>query len=123
MSFEVARELSNQALAGYEGDDRSVLEFCGAVTIKDIAERQTIMPGDLEKISKLYKQGSYIRIFPRFSRENEVAVSRDAAEWITDEPDLFPKALLQRAEDMFRSETSARIIPVSRVADQEGWFT
>ena len=118
-----ANELYKRYLTNYKGDDSIIVSLRADVLVRRALGDETKWPQAIDGLRSSYSLGVHTRraFFPylRRSRTLPDTVARE----VVDQPLEFPAALVWVAEARCRQLDAARIVPVGRVATDEGWFT
>ena len=116
-------ELYERYLTDYKGDDLIVVSLRAEVQVGRALRDKTKWPQAIASVRSSYSLGMLpSRNLFRLQRRRPTLPDAVARE-IMDEPHDFPAVLVRVAEDRCRQLDAKRILPVSRVAADEGWFT
>ena len=116
-------DLYERYLTNYQGDDPIVHSVHADVLVRRAIKDEAEWPEALRCLASNYKLGTGgSRALAQHLRGN-VTLPKTAARAIVDQPLEYPAALIRAAESICRQATAARIVPVGRVATDEGWFT
>ena len=115
-------ELYERYLTDYEGEDSIVFALRADVEVRRALADEMKWPQAVESLRLSYRLGAppsraLFRLHGRARTLPEV-IARE----IVEQPLEFPSALVQVAEAHCRQLDAARILPVGRVAIEEGWF-
>ena len=116
-------ELYERYLADYEGDEPIAFTLRADIEVRRALSHETKWPRAVKSLRSSYRLGAATSrvLFPahRLTPKLPDAIARE----IVDQPLEFPAALVQVAEARCRQLDAAKILPVGRVANEEGWFT
>ena len=116
-------ELYERYLTDYKGDDSIVVSLRADVQVRRAFEDKTKWSQAIEALRSSYRLGAPTsRVFSPHLRRNLTLPDTISRE-IVDQPLEFPTILVGIAEACCRQLDAARILPVGRVATDEGWFT
>ena len=119
----IADELYERYLTEYNGDDSIVVSLRADVQVLRALEDETRWFQAIQGLRSSYSLGAPThRVFfqhlgPSFTLPDTVARE------VVDHPLEFPATMVRVAEASCRQLDAARILPVGRVATDEGWFT
>ena len=119
-------ELFERYLTDYEGDDPIVVSLRTEVQVRRAIKDETKWSQAIEGLRSSYSLGApnsraFIRaFFPPLKRSP--TLPEVVAREVVDAPLEFPTAVVQVAEARCRQVGAAMILPVGRVAADEGWF-
>ena len=118
----VIDKLHKRYLTGYSGGDAIVISLCADVQIRRALKDKTKWSQAVTGVRSSYGQGvSTNRDLYRL-RSRRPALPDSVAKEVVTQPLEFPAVLVRVAEERCRQLDAKRISPVSRVADDEGWF-
>ena len=119
-------ELYRHYLTDYKGADPIVVSLRADVQVRRALGDETKWSQAVEGLRSSYSLGAPTSIalrasFPHLRRSPSLPdmVARE----VVNQPLEFPAALVRVAEARCRQIDAARILPVGRVATDEGWFT
>ena len=120
-------ELYDRYLTDYKGDDSIVISLRTDVQVRRALRDETKWSQAVEGLRSSYSLGvPTSRAFGRsfFLLPRRILTLPDTlAREVVDQPLDFPAAIVRVAEDRCRQLDAVRILPVGRVATDEGWFT
>jgi hypothetical protein len=76
-------------------------------------------------LSKCFKKGVISKryAFQLFSRRKQPAsMPLGDAKQVVENAELYPSFLVATAESRCKEEIAAKIVPVGKIAEREGWF-
>ena len=120
-------ELFERYLTGYEGDDPMVVSLRTDVQVRRAIKDETKWSQAIEGLRSSYSlgvptSGAFVEaFFPPLKRS--LTLPEVVAREVIDVPLEFPAAVVRVAEARCRQVDAAKILPVGRVASDEGWFT
>ena len=117
-------ELYERYLTDYKGDDSIVVSLRADVQVRRAFENKAKWSQAIEALRSSYRLGGAptSRAFSPHLRRN-LTLPDTVAREIVDQPLELPTILVGIAEVCCRQLDAARILPVGRVATDEGWFT
>lgn len=115
-----ANDLYGHYLADYEGDDIIVMSLRADVQAQHALKDEAKWPQAIEGLRSIHNLGAPTRSI-RFQRPRRPLPALLARE-VVGQPLEFPVALVRAAEAACRQLDAARVLPVGRVATDEGWF-
>ena len=122
-SPETVGDLYERYLTDYEGDDSRVMSLCADVEFRRALRNESNWPRAIELLRSSYRLGAPTnRPLFRHLMQTPDLPGRVARE-VAGQPLDFPAALVRVAEVHCRQLDAAKILPVGRVAADEGWFT
>ena len=116
-------ELYERYLTDYKGDDSRVLSLCADVEVRRARRDETKWSKAIESLRSGYSLGAPISRTLFLHLIHNPDLPERVAREIVDQPLDFPDILVRVAEARCRQLDAARILPVGRVAADEGWFT
>ena len=118
-----ADDLYERYLTDYKGDDSIVVSLRADVQVRRALGDETKWSQAIEGLISSYSLGAPTSraFFPLLTRS--LTLPDTVAREVVDQPLEFPAALVQVAEARCRQLDATRILPVGRVAADEGWFT
>ena len=120
---ENADDLYERYLADYKGDDLIVVTLRADIQVLRALGDATKWYQAIEGLRSSYNLGAPTsRVFYQRVGRNPTFPETVARE-VVDQPLEFPAAVVRVAETCCRQLDAARILPVGRVATDEGWFT
>ena len=116
-------ELYERYLTDYKGTDSIIASLRTDVQVRRALRDETKWPQAIEALRSSYRLGAPTnRVFFPPSKRNLILPDTVARE-IVDQPLELPTILVGIAEARCRQLDASRILPVGRVASDEGWFT
>ena len=116
-------ELYERFLNDYQSDDSIVLSLRAEVEAKWALKDETKWSQAIERLRSTENLGEPLsRAFLQYLIGSSTLPDKVARE-VMDQPLDFPSLLVRVAEARCRQLDAAKILPVGRVADDEGWFT
>ena len=116
-------ELYERYLTDYKGDDSIVVSLSADVQVRRALGDETKWSQATEGLRSSYSlRGPTSGAFFAHPRRT-LTLPDTVAREVVDQPLDFPAALVRVAEARCRQLDAAKILPVGRVADDEGWFT
>ena len=120
---ETADELYERYLADYKGDDSIVVSLRADVQVLRALGDETKWSQAIDGLRSSYSLGAPTsRVFFQHL-EPSLTLPDTIAREVVDQPLEFPAAIVRVAEACCRQLDAVRILPVGRVATDEGWFT
>ncbi len=122
---ETANELYEQYLTVYKGDDPIIVSLCADVQVMRAFGDETMWPQAIESLKLSHSLGaptSSLFLQLRQPVEPDLTLPDTVAREVVDQPLDFPAAMVRVAEARCRQLDAGRIMPVGRVATDEGWF-
>ena len=116
-------ELYERYLSDYKGDDSIVVSLRADVQVRRALRDDTKWSQALEGLRACYSLGAATDRGLFTELIHSLALPEAVAREVVAQPLEFPGALVRVAEARCRQLDSAKILPVGRVADDEGWFT
>ena len=116
-------ELYERYLADYKGDDSIVVSLRAEVQVRRTLRDKTKWSQAIEGLKSSYSLGAPTGRALFLRLRHRVPLPDTVAREVVAQPLEFPTALVWVAEAHCRQLDAARILPVGRVADDEGWFT
>ena len=116
-------DLYERYLADYKGDDSIVASLCADVQVlRALVDETMWSPQAIESLKLSYSLGAPTsRLF--FERlEPGLTLPDTVAREVVDQPLNFSATIVRVAEACCRQLDAARILPVGRMATDEGWF-
>ena len=116
-------EIYERYLTEYKGDDPIVVSLRADIQVRRAFENKTKWSKAIEALRSSYRlgaptSGSFSPLL-RLNHDLPDSVARE----IADQPIELPTILVGIAEARCRQLDAAKILPVGRVATDEGWFT
>ena len=118
-----ANELYETYLTDYRGDDPIVLSLRVDVQVRRAIEDDRKWAQAIESLRSSYRLGAPTSRALSQHLRNIPTLPDAVAREVVDQPLEFPAPLLRVAEIHCRQLDAAKILPVGRVATNEGWFT
>ncbi|KEQ22242.1 NACHT domain-containing protein [Paenibacillus tyrfis] len=114
-------------LHDYVGTDVSVLKFCQRVAFTLVEHDPSRWNQAISIISRIYSQGGtfdayYHSIYRRRYMGYPVQIPVDVAKQIANQPENYPRFLVDLAERACRDEVASQIVPIGTLAKKERWF-
>jgi hypothetical protein len=113
-------------LSDYEGNDPTILRFC-ATEAMDWSNIGRNWSPDLDLVQKAYSvrivPGRFFRLVAARHVPRPTAMPIRMARKIVEHPRNFPTVLVAVAEARCRQAVARKIVPVGKVAGQDGWFS
>jgi hypothetical protein len=122
----VSEWLFHKDLSTYDGEDPSVLEFCQRIALRAAQRDPQTWRNWLPIISKSYVRGAISdRYFGyRFAQAvRSEPLPIEIAQEIVEHCNAYPAELFGLAERTCRLRVAEQIIPVGRIAKDNGWFS
>ena len=117
-----ADALYERYLTDYRGDDPVIISLRTTILIRRARADETKWPEAIENLRHAYSIGVPTNrvFFPHhaYGLTLPEAIARD----VLDQPLDFPGVLIQAAEARCRQLDAVKILPVGRVAMDQGWF-
>ena len=115
-------ELYERYLADYKGDDLVVVSLRTDVQVRRALKDETKWSQAIEGLRSSHDLGAPTRrvLFQHLRRN--LTLPDTVAREVVGQPLEFPAALVRVAEANCRQLDAERILPVGRVATDEGWF-
>ena len=110
-------------LTEYQGDDPIVSSLRADVEVRRALGDKTKWSQAIQSLRSSYSLGASTdrALLPHHMRR--ITLPDAVAREVVDQPLEFPAVLVQVAEVHCRQVDAAKILPVSQVAADEGWFT
>jgi hypothetical protein len=120
-----ARTIYERYIKDKASEDSVVLEFVQreALDIENLGTES--WAPNLELVRRCYDLGEVFEphgFYMQKSRREPSPMPLAIAQTVLDAPDHFPGFLVTAAEDRCRQDVSSRVIPVSTIAERDGWF-
>ena len=118
--------LYDKYLRTYGGEDHSVLEFCQRIALRRAQRNPQTWRNWLPIISHSYAKGVVSDRYFGYRLAQAVhsqLLPIEIAKDIVEHCDTYPAELVGWAERTYRQRVAEQIIPVGRVAKDDGWFS
>lgn len=128
VSRDDATTIYERYLSDYDGDDKTVLEFCQDMAFGLVRADPERWSHLLSVVRKSYVKGAVGAGWPRYRwyrlihGPERVKLPLSVAREIAREPEFFPRDLVSWADDRCREELQGKIVPVAVTARRQGWF-
>ena len=116
-------ELYERYLSDHKGDDPIVASLCADILVRRALGDETKWPQAIETLRSSYRLGAPTSGVFRSHLRRDLTLPDTVAREIVDQPLEFPAILVGVAEARCRQLDATSILPVGRVATDEGWFT
>ena len=119
---ETRDELYERYLVDYRDDDPIIASLRSDVLVRRALADETKWPQAIKELKTSYSLGMGVSRALIELRRPGFALPHAVAAEVADHPTEFPAILVWAAEARCRQVATTRILPVGRVAVEEGWF-
>ena len=119
----IKEDLYERYLADYNGDESILVSLRAEIQIRRALRDNANWPQAVECLRASYSLGGAAHRGSPMNLMHDLALPEEVARQVVAQPLGLPAVLVRAAESRCHQLDSAKIMPVGRVAHDEGWFT